>query len=667
MAKIVAGCKHCGHLFKIEELFEGIDVECPKCGKSVVVSKVADRDEHGLPVFSEDMDEILDQIYKKAEQVEQGDVMQQVQDMDQLERMAETMEVDQETLRKAAEIKGETAVRRLQLQKPSTKYRVTRPKKSKKKLIAFLIILALLIGGGVFGYTKWQEMKRFEKDAEDLYKRASVQFDSGDYDGVIKLGKDFNAKYSESKKARDMDRLVEFATTEKTAHKLFGEAEQLREKGELAGAIAKLDELLSKHSTSRLKTEASDKKKLWQGQKTFKDEQANLAKARQLSAEGKNEEALALIRPIASGNSKLSAEAKELVGAIEKYEETAEGVYNSGQDARASKVFPTALTAFKEVLEKYPHSKAASLSKKAIEETLAEQKRHNDEMYSRHMAIGMRAKQLENWQQAVQEFQEALKYKPDDAVATAELAGATNMFKLTKNMIKIEAATFTMGSDTGEADEKPIHNVALSAYYLSKYPVTNEEYQAFVLATGHQPPYVDEDWAKPYNWDSFRKTFPAGKGKHPVVLVSYDDALAYCKWAGKRLPTEAEWEYAAMGADGRTYPWGNTAPSRNLCNFANNERGTTDISSYMAGASQVGAYDMAGNVWEWCKDSYDPGFYKEVNNAPNPFCNKATGRKTIRGGSWVNAADALRCTNRHSSAPDKRSAVIGFRTALDAR
>jgi formylglycine-generating enzyme required for sulfatase activity/predicted nucleic acid-binding Zn-ribbon protein len=665
MAKIVAGCKHCGHLFKIEELFEGIDVECPKCGKSVVVSKVADRDERGLPVFSEDMDAILDQIYRKAEQAEQADAVQQVQDMDQLEQMAETMEVDQETLRKAAEIKGETAVRKLQIKKSATKYRVTKPKKSKKKLVAVLIILALLIGGGVFAYTKWQEMKRFEKDAEELYKKASAGFDSGNFNEVLKLETEFKKKYSQSKIAQEMQKLVEFATTEKAAHKLMEEAEQLYEKGELDKALAKLDELLSKHSTSRLNSRAGDKKKLWLSQKALKDDERDLARAKELRTQGKLREAYEILKRIAGGTSTVAGEAKGLVELIEQYQREAKTRLDSGQEARAKKMFDTALTNFNEVLKEYPDSDSAPLAKKAIGETETEQKQYNQEMYSKHMAAGMRAMQQKNWQQAVREFQDALKYRPGDAVAAKQLAQARAKFNLTKNMIEIPAGKFTMGSDTGEMDERPSHNVSLSAYYISKHPVTNKEYKRFVDEAGHDVPYMDEEWAEPYNWKN--GTYPAGKGDHPVVLVTYDDALAYCKWAGKRLPTEAEWERAARGQDGRTYPWGDHAPSNVLCNFASNERGTSNIGAYAAGASPVGALDMAGNVWEWCADSYDPGFYKQVNNTLDPLCNGATGLKVIRGGSWVNTANALRCTNRHSSKPDLRAAVIGFRTALDAK
>jgi predicted nucleic acid-binding Zn-ribbon protein len=131
MAKIIAGCKHCGHLFKIEDLFEGIDVECPKCGQNVIVSRVADRDERGLPVFSEDMDQILDQIYKKAEQ------MEQVTDMDQIEQMAETLEVDQEALAQVAAARAAqpaaaaAAGAPAPVKKPPTKYKVTRPSRER--------------------------------------------------------------------------------------------------------------------------------------------------------------------------------------------------------------------------------------------------------------------------------------------------------------------------------------------------------------------------------------------------------------------------------------------------------------------------------------------------------------------------------------------------------
>ena len=158
MAKIIAGCKHCGHLFKIEELFEGIDVECPKCGEMVVVSKVADRDERGLPVFSEDMDQILDQIYRKA------DEMEGLTNMEQLEEMAETLEVRQEDLQRAAAAKAAARPpsKKIAPQRPPTKYKITKPKKSRKKLVVLCIFLLLIIAGGVFAWKKYDEQQKFQ-------------------------------------------------------------------------------------------------------------------------------------------------------------------------------------------------------------------------------------------------------------------------------------------------------------------------------------------------------------------------------------------------------------------------------------------------------------------------------------------------------------------------
>jgi serine/threonine-protein kinase len=209
--------------------------------------------------------------------------------------------------------------------------------------------------------------------------------------------------------------------------------------------------------------------------------------------------------------------------------------------------------------------------------------------------------------------------------------------------------------------------VILSDYYISKYPVTNEEYKAFVDATGHPVPHKKETWAEPYNWDRENRTYPAGRGKHPVVLVSYDDALAYCEWAKKRLPTEAEWEKAARGENGHIFPWGNKEPDENRCNYRANNRGTTDVDLFTNGVSPYGIMDMAGNVWEWCLDSYKKDFYQDPGHANDPKCTDPTGRIVIRGGCWANAPDMLRCTNRHSSEPDKRVVTIGFRTALDAK
>ena len=161
-----------------------------------------------------------------------------------------------------------------------------------------------------------------------------------------------------------------------------------------------------------------------------------------------------------------------------------------------------------------------------------------------------------------------------------------------------------MGSDPkvdkdASANEQPQHRLYLPEFYIGKYPVTNEQYAAFVKATRQAAPQY---WKK--------SQIPAGKENHPVVNVSWKDAVAFWQWlsqaSGKtiRLPTEAEWEKAARGGDGRIYPWGIDPPTKELCNFGDNVGDTTPVGQYPAGASPCRALDMAGNVWEWTGSLY---------------------------------------------------------------
>jgi len=204
-----------------------------------------------------------------------------------------------------------------------------------------------------------------------------------------------------------------------------------------------------------------------------------------------------------------------------------------------------------------------------------------------------------------------------------------------------------MGSDTGKEDESPQQEVILDAYNIDIYPVTNAEYKKFVDATGHKPPR---------NWKN--GTYPEGKADHPVVWVTWYDAQAYAEWVGKRLPTEAEWEKAARGTDGRIYPWGNEF-DKNKCN--SREAGIKDtvpVGSYPDNASPFGVYDMAGNVWEWTADWYDAyrGSLYEFNRFGEKY-------KVLRGGSWYDGADFVRCSARNSADPNFSFSTIGFRCA----
>ncbi|MCL4557508.1 MAG: formylglycine-generating enzyme family protein [Deltaproteobacteria bacterium] len=177
----------------------------------------------------------------------------------------------------------------------------------------------------------------------------------------------------------------------------------------------------------------------------------------------------------------------------------------------------------------------------------------------------------------------------------------------------------------GKDDEKPYHRVYLDAYYIDKYPVTNEQYFKFCEETGHEyPSYLLKGIF------SKRPFLPENIRRDPVVNVIWEDANAYCKWAGKRLPTEAQWEKAARGMDGRIYPWGNEWDASKAW-F--NQQSTCAVGSYPQGASPYGVMDMAGNVWNWCVDWYDANYYANSpdRNQQGPDSGKY---RVLRGGSW---------------------------------
>ncbi len=214
-------------------------------------------------------------------------------------------------------------------------------------------------------------------------------------------------------------------------------------------------------------------------------------------------------------------------------------------------------------------------------------------------------------------------------------------------MVYIPGGEFIMGSDEGNEDERPQRTVYVDGFNIDIYPVTNAEYKEFVDATGHAPPR---------HWEG--NTYPEGKGDHPVVWVSWHDAQAYCQWAGKRLPTEAEWEKAARGTDGRKWPWGNTFdPTK--CNAKESGIGeTTPVGKYPEGASPYGVMDMAGNVWEWTADWYEA--YPGSSYQSARFGQK---NKVMRGGSWFDPSTFVRCSVRNKAKPDFSFSTIGFRCA----
>ncbi|MBN1923018.1 MAG: SUMF1/EgtB/PvdO family nonheme iron enzyme [Anaerolineae bacterium] len=234
-------------------------------------------------------------------------------------------------------------------------------------------------------------------------------------------------------------------------------------------------------------------------------------------------------------------------------------------------------------------------------------------------------------------------------------------------MVYVPAGEFQMGSEEGD-DEKPVHAVALGAYWLDRTEVSVAQFQKFVSATGYVTEAEKQGWSVARigsSWGEVRGAdwlHPAGPGSladvaHPVVNVSWEDAVAYCRWAGGRLPTEAEWEYAARGLNGLRFPWGDTFDGTRLnfcdinCPYDSGDRSVSDgyestapVGSNRRGASWVGALDLAGNVWEWVVDLYGPYPSERQVNPSGPQSGEG---RVLRGGSWGNSGGEARTANRN--------------------
>ena len=222
-------------------------------------------------------------------------------------------------------------------------------------------------------------------------------------------------------------------------------------------------------------------------------------------------------------------------------------------------------------------------------------------------------------------------------------------------MVLIPGREFLMGSNKGDGDEKPVHRVELEAFYMDKYAVSVAVYAKFLAAKNYEKP---DDWEKQLQ-----------RPDCPVVCVSWDDAQAFAAWAGKRLPTEAEWECAARGGlEGKEYPWGNESP-KGRANYGHDWDADWDkgAGKYLQAVNAFeqngyGLYNMAGNVWEWCADWYDENYYK---NSPlkNPQGPKEGVDRVLRGGSWSSFARVARAACRLRYRPGNRNDFRGFRCA----
>jgi len=214
-------------------------------------------------------------------------------------------------------------------------------------------------------------------------------------------------------------------------------------------------------------------------------------------------------------------------------------------------------------------------------------------------------------------------------------------------MILIPAGPFTMGSTNAEPDESPIREMSVRGFYMDTYEVTHEQYADFLKATSR---------VAPLDWPDGK--MPAKLSKHPVVNVTWHDAAAYAKWAGKRLPTEAEWEKACRGHEGHVYPWGNAAAKKSASGR------TFPVGIFPDDTSPYGVMDLAGNAWEWTQDCWRDGYA----SAPTDGSAMESGtcdRRVIRGGSWRARPNSLRSFGRGHSAPGIRGDDLGLRVVAE--
>jgi formylglycine-generating enzyme required for sulfatase activity len=237
---------------------------------------------------------------------------------------------------------------------------------------------------------------------------------------------------------------------------------------------------------------------------------------------------------------------------------------------------------------------------------------------------------------------------------------SSNDIKDEVELVAIPAGEFIMGHKDSY-DTLPVRSLNLPAFSIDKYEVTNKRYKRFIDATGYKVPWSQDPAVVAYNWDWQKRMFPEGKDDHPVVLVSWEDARAFCSWAGKRLPTEAEWEKAARGAKGKPFPWGNDWANGKANTQESGLKQTARAGGFKEDVSEFGVNDLAGNVSEWVEEWFAPypGNPMTSYEARNKY-------RVLRGGSWDYAHAIANGYSRQYATPQSQMTAIGFRCVKPA-
>ena len=259
----------------------------------------------------------------------------------------------------------------------------------------------------------------------------------------------------------------------------------------------------------------------------------------------------------------------------------------------------------------------------------------------------------------------------------SKLANGQDLHNGSTEMIFVQGGTFQMGSKDGDSVEKPVHSVTVSDFYIGKYEVKVSEFKQFIYATGYRTDaekvgysYVYDGSRKKKNgvtWkcDMKGNIRPTSENNHPVIHVSWNDANIYCRWAGGRLPTEAEWEYAARGGNkSKGYKYSGSNNIKDVAWYEGNSSRKTHLVGTKQ-ANEIGIYDMSGNVWEWCNDWFDKNYYSK-GYSRNPRGAYSGSYRVLRGGNWRSYIGGCRVADRGKGAPDSSLNSPGFRLVKDS-
>jgi formylglycine-generating enzyme required for sulfatase activity len=355
-----------------------------------------------------------------------------------------------------------------------------------------------------------------------------------------------------------------------------------------------------------------------------------------------------------AAEAKAREEARAAEEARKKRDQAWLGAREKSEKAKDANRWDEALAILEAVGKEHPDLAKVEEFSRALE-TVTGMRKESDAIFRKEIADAEKLFAAGRFALADATAEKVLKLYPERSGAVRAFQDKVRLAKIESEMIRIPGAACWIGSDASP-DEKPLRQVKLAPFFLDRFEVSNEDYLAFVLATGH---------SAPPHWNG--KSVPKGRERHPVLYVSYDDATAYAKWAGKRLPSAEEWEVAARGPDKREFPWGNTFSEKenvfpcNSIEFWQVQKAipTTmpvDAAPLANGESAFRVWGMGGNVWEWTSTA-----------VPGKSGEQLLEFRILKGGSFLTPSKALRCANVLAEDPRLGHPDVGFRCARDAK